>query len=53
MRIRHSTEKDFPRIMEIYAYARNFMAERLGFVKCGIIHVIEDNYPKYAYEKSF
>ena len=27
MRIRHSTEKDFDRIMEIYAYARKFMAE--------------------------
>ena len=25
---------------------------RLGFVKCGIIHVAEDNYPRYAYEKS-
>ncbi len=27
MEIRHSTEKDFDRIMEIYAYARKFMAE--------------------------
>ncbi len=27
MKIRHSTEKDFDRIMEIYAYARKFMAE--------------------------
>ena len=27
MEIRHSTEQDFKRIMEIYAYARKFMAE--------------------------
>ena len=27
MRIRHSTERDFGRIMEIYTYARKFMAE--------------------------
>ena len=27
MKIRKSTEKDFERIMEIYAFARNFMAE--------------------------
>ncbi|MCR4903805.1 MAG: GNAT family N-acetyltransferase [Butyrivibrio sp.] len=25
--------------------------EKLGFIKCGIIHVIEDNYPRFAYEK--
>lgn len=25
---------------------------RLGFTQCGIIHVIEDNYPRYAYERS-
>ena len=24
---------------------------KLGFIKCGIIHVVEDNYPRYAYEK--
>ncbi len=23
----------------------------LGFTKCGIIHVIEDNYPRFAYKK--
>lgn len=23
-----------------------------GFVKCGIIHVFEDDYPRYAYEKT-
>lgn len=27
MKIRKSTEKDIPRMMEIYAYARSFMAE--------------------------
>ena len=27
MEIRHSTEQDFPRMMEIYRYARRFMAE--------------------------
>lgn len=27
MEIRHTTEKDFNRIMEIYAYARQYMAE--------------------------
>ena len=26
--------------------------EKNGFVKCGIIHVIEDDYPRYAYEKT-
>ena len=24
---------------------------KLGFVRCGIIYVVEDNYPRYAYEK--
>ena len=24
---------------------------KLGFQRCGIIYVIEDNYPRYAYEK--
>ena len=24
---------------------------KLGFIKCGIIHVVEDNYPRFAYEK--
>ena len=27
MIIRHSKEEDLPRMMEIYAYARDFMAE--------------------------
>ena len=27
MEIRKTTEKDFPRVMEIYAYARDFMAK--------------------------
>ena len=27
MKIRHSTEQDIPRMMEIFAYARKFMAE--------------------------
>ena len=26
--------------------------EKNGFVKCGIIHVFEDDYPRYAYEKT-
>lgn len=30
---------------------QNILAN-LGFVKCGIIHVVEDNYPRYAYEKT-
>ena len=25
---------------------------KLGFTRCGIIHVVEDNYPRYAYEKT-
>ncbi len=25
--------------------------EKLGFVRCGIIHVVEDNDPRFAYEK--
>ncbi|MDO4746370.1 MAG: GNAT family N-acetyltransferase [Bacillota bacterium] len=24
---------------------------KLGFRKCGIIHVVEDNYPRFAYER--
>ena len=28
------------------------LLERNGFVKCGIIHVEEDNDPRYAYEKT-
>ena len=27
MKIRHSTERDLERIMEIYSYARKFMAD--------------------------
>ena len=27
MKIRHTTELDLPRVLEIYRYARNFMAE--------------------------
>ena len=27
------------------------MLESMGFKRCGIIHVIEDNYPRIAYEK--
>ena len=27
------------------------LLSKLGFKKCGIIHVVEDNYPRYAYEK--
>ena len=27
------------------------LLEKCGFVRCGIIHVVEDNYPRYAYEK--
>jgi hypothetical protein len=67
MKIRKSTEADFKRIMEIYGYARSFMAEhgnpnhtvmqnlvaKLGFVQCGIIYVEEDNYPRLAYEKYY
>ncbi|ETP72055.1 sortase-like acyltransferase [Lachnospiraceae bacterium JC7] len=27
------------------------LLNKLGFKRCGIIHVMEDNYPRYAYEK--
>ena len=27
------------------------LLEKLGFTRCGIIHVVEDNDPRYAYEK--
>ena len=27
------------------------LLNKLGFVRCGIIYVVEDNYPRYAYEK--
>lgn len=26
---------------------------KLGFARCGIIYVLEDNYPRYAYERSY
>ncbi len=26
--------------------------EKLGFIKCGIIYVVEDDYPRFAYEKT-
>ena len=29
-----------------------YVLEKNGFVKCGIIHVFEDDYPRYAYEKT-
>ncbi len=25
---------------------------KLGFIRCGIIYVVEDDYPRYAYEKT-
>ena len=28
------------------------LAEKLGFIECGIIHVAQDNYPRIAFEKS-
>ena len=28
------------------------LLNKLGFTRCGIIHVVEDNYPRYAYEKT-
>ena len=27
------------------------LLEKMGFKRCGIIYVVEDNYPRYAYEK--
>jgi len=27
------------------------LLRKLGFTQCGIIHVVEDNYPRFAYEK--
>ena len=44
MKIRKTTEKDLPRIMEIYSYARKFMAEHGNYVH-------EDNDPRMAFEK--
>lgn len=29
-----------------------YLLEKLGFERRGIIHVVEDNYPRYAYEKT-
>ena len=67
MRIRKSTEGDFDRIMEIYAFAqsghlrvdthgdnrvmRNLL-RKLGFVHCGTIYVEEDDFPRLAFEKN-
>ena len=110
MIIRHSEERDFERMLEIYAYARQFMADhgnplqwaddssygvvhrlasdgsvkgtgafcldwafsqcghmrvdthgdntvmqnlltKLGFERRGTIYVVEDPYPRFAYEK--
>ena len=28
------------------------LLDKLGFARCGIVHVAEDNYPRYAYEKT-
>ena len=28
------------------------LLSKLGFTRCGIIYVIEDDYPRYAYEKT-
>ena len=56
----------FDRIMDIYSFARDYMAkngnpnqwgpqklvEKLGFKHCGTIYVEQDNYPRLAYEKS-
>jgi hypothetical protein len=27
------------------------LLKKLGFIRCGIIYVIEDDYPRYAFEK--
>ncbi|MBQ5441795.1 MAG: GNAT family N-acetyltransferase [Firmicutes bacterium] len=37
--------------MEDNIVMRN-LAEKLGFISCGIIHVAQDNYPRIAFEKS-
>jgi len=29
-----------------------YILNKLGFTRCGIIYVTEDNYPRYAYEKT-
>lgn len=46
MEIRCSTPADLPAMTAIYAYARRFMAEH-----CGTIYVVEDEYPRLAFEK--
>ena len=38
MKIRHSTEEDVPRMMEIYSYARTFMAEHGNPTQWGPTH---------------
>ena len=64
MEIRNSTEQDFKRIMEIYAFAREYMKshgdnivmqnllKKLGFNHSGTIYVEEDDYPRLAFEKT-
>ena len=27
------------------------LLKKMGFIKCGIIYVVEDDYPRYAYER--
>lgn len=45
MRIRKSTGADLDRIK------RNLLG-KLGYTRCGIIHVVEDSFPRYAFEKT-
>lgn len=60
MFIRQSTLEDLPRLLEIYklridTHPDNQVMKRLliklGFTRCGIIHVAQDNIPRIAFEK--
>ncbi len=37
-------------VAEKNEHQENILAD-LGFTKCGIIHVVEDNNPRFAYEE--
>ena len=57
MIIRHSEEKDFEQCghIRIDTHTDNTvmqnLLEKLGYTKRGIIYVVEDNYPRFAYDK--
>lgn len=52
---RGMTDKELAKALERLSATDNVVMQnplhQLGFTQCGIIHVVEDNYPRYAYER--